>query len=84
MYPNGVYGEGIVQMEIITNNTYRDTVTWIGQVYLASDIESSNSIAESKLIKITDIFGRDITDYNNRLLIYIYSDGKIEKKINLK
>ena len=32
----------------------------------------------------TDIFGRDITDYKNRLLIYIYSDGKIEKKINLK
>ena len=84
MYPNGVYGEGILQMEIITNNTYRDTITWNGQVYLASDIESSNSIAESKLIKITDIFGRDITDYKNRLLIYLYSDGKIEKKINLK
>ena len=49
-----------------------------------SDIENSNSIVESKLIKITDIFGRDINDYNNRLLIYIYNDGKIEKKINLK
>ena len=84
MYPNGVYGEGIVQMEIITNNTYRDTITWNGQVYLSSDIENSNSIVESKLIKITDIFGRDINDYNNKLLIYIYSDGKIEKKINLK
>ena len=84
MYPNGVYGEGIVQMEIITNNTHRDTITWNGQVYLSSDIESPNSIVESKLIKITDIFGRDITDYKNRLLIYIYSDGKIEKKINLK
>ena len=84
MYPNGFYGEGIVQMEIITNNTYRDTITWNGQIYLASDIENSNSIVESKLIKITDIFGRDINDYNNRLLIYIYSDGKIEKKINLK
>ena len=70
--------------EIITNNTYRDTITWNGQIYLASDIENSNSIVESKLIKITDIFGRDINDYNNRLLIYIYSDGKIEKKINLK
>ena len=84
MYPNGVYGQGIVRMEIITNNTYRDTVTWHGQVYLSSDIESSNSIVESKLIKITYIFGRDVTDYNNRLLFYIYSDGKIEKKINLK
>ena len=83
MYPNGSYGEGIVQMEIITNNTYRDTITWIGQVYLSSDLESHNSSNESKLIKVTDIFGRDITDYNSRLLIYIYSNGKVEKKINL-
>ena len=84
MYPNGLYGEGIVQMEIITNNTYRDTITWIGQVNLSSDIEKPNSLVESKLIKITDIFGRDMTDYNSGLLIYIYNNGKIEKKINLK
>ena len=84
MYPNGIYGEGIVQMEIITNNTYRDTVTWIGQVNLSSDVENPDPKNKSKLIKVTDIFGRDITDYNNKLLIYIYSNGKVEKKINLK
>ena len=84
MYPNGIYGEGIVQMEIITNNTYRDTITWIGEVNLSSDIERPNPTNKSKLIKVTDIFGRDITDYNNKLLIYVYSNGKVEKKINLK
>ena len=71
-------------MEIITNNTYRDTITWVGQVNLSSDVENPNPINKSKLIKVTDIFGRDITDYNNKLLIYIYSNGKVEKKIDLK
>ena len=68
----------------ITNNTYQDTITWIGEVNLSSDIERPNPTNKSKLIKVTDIFGRDITDYNNKLLIYVYSNGKVEKKINLK
>ena len=84
MYPNGVYGEGVVKMEIITNNTYRDTVTWYGQVNLSSEIEKTNYTDECKLIKITDIYGRD-SDYNsNKLLIYIYSNGRVEKKILIK
>ena len=85
MYPNGAFGEGVVQMEIVTNNMYRDTITWYGQVKLASNTEDLNpASAYHKLIKITDVYGRDVTDYNNKLLLYIYSNGKVEKKINLK
>lgn len=84
MYPNGAIGEGVVKMEIITNNIYRDTVIWYGQVGLSLDIEKTNYTDQYKLIKITDIHGRNASYNSNKLLIYIYSNGKVEKKINLK
>ena len=84
MYPNGTFGEGVVKMEIVTNNIYRDTVIWYGQVNLFSNLENANSTDQYKLIKITDILGREDNNYNNKLLIYRYSDGRIVKKINLK
>ena len=36
---------------------------------------------ERKLIKITDLLGRDIKETNNQLLFYIYNDGTVERKI---
>tara|TARA_B100001287_G_C22586108_1_gene483361 strand:- start:477 stop:737 length:261 start_codon:yes stop_codon:yes gene_type:complete len=83
MYPNGTFGEGVVKMEIVTNNIYRDTITWYGQVNLSSNSENINSTNGYKLKKVIDIYGRNTTDYNNKLLIYIYNDGRVEKKINV-
>ena len=84
MYPNGTFGEGVVKMEILTNNIYRDTIIWYGQVNLSSNIENQNSSDQYKLTKVTDIYGRETSKHNNKLLIYIYSNGKVEKKFNLK
>ena len=84
MYPNGTFGEGVVKMEIVTNNIYRDTVIWYGQVSLSSNIENTNHTDQYKLIKITDIYGREVNYNSNKLLIYIYSNGIVEKKINFK
>ena len=84
MYPNGTFGEGVVKMEIVTNNIYRDTVIWYGYVNLFSNLENANSTDQYKLIKITDVLGREANNDNNKLLIYRYSDGRIVKKINLK
>tara|TARA_B100000683_G_C12363412_1_gene504020 strand:+ start:23 stop:283 length:261 start_codon:yes stop_codon:yes gene_type:complete len=83
MYPNGTFGEGVVKMEIVTNNIHRDTITWYGQVNLSSNSENLNSTNRYKLTKVIDVYGRNTTDYNNKLLIYIYSDGRVEKKINV-
>jgi len=46
---------------------------------------SQNIVQEKKLIKVTDILGRDI-DINSKksTLLYIYDDGSIEKKYILK
>jgi hypothetical protein len=64
-------------------------VTWIwngsfwAKIGSATSIEEINS-TDKKLIKIVDILGRD-TDYkSNELLFYIYDDGTIEKKYNIK
>jgi hypothetical protein len=36
---------------------------------------------QKELIKVIDLFGRETTPKTNTLLVYIYSDGSIEKKV---
>ena len=36
---------------------------------------------ERKLIKVLDVFGRSVTPKPNMTLLYIYSDGTVEKQI---
>ena len=36
---------------------------------------------ENKLIMITDLLGRPVKENKNQVLLYIYSDGKVERKI---
>ena len=37
--------------------------------------------AERKLLRITDLLGREIKELKNIPLFYIYDDGRVEKKI---
>ena len=82
MYPNGQEGEGTIQMEITTNNLYKDTVTWTGYVSSISYIESSDLLVNKnkKSIKIFDLLGREIKQ-TNMPLIYLYDDGSVQKRI---
>jgi hypothetical protein len=41
----------------------------------------SEIINARKLLKITDLLGREVDEKRNRLLFYIYNDGTVEKKI---
>jgi len=47
--------------------------TWVGPL--------PKRITESKLIGITDLLGRPVNKINNSLLLYIYDDGSVDKKI---
>lgn len=40
-----------------------------------------NSIYSRKILRITDLLGRDIKGTKNEVLFYIYDDGTVEKKI---
>ena len=78
MYPNGQDGSGVIQMEITTNNLYKDTVTWMGSISTLSSI--NEQISKKRLNKVTDLLGR-ATKQTNQLLFYIYDDGIVEKRI---
>ena len=45
----------------------------------ATDIEEHS--ANKKLLKVTDLFGREIKELKNILLFFLYNDGTVEKKI---
>ena len=46
---------------------------------------SQETIEERRLVRITDILGREIShEFNNTTVIYIYSDGSTEKRHLLK
>lgn len=47
-----------------------------------TDIKKQNK--ESKLLTIRDVLGRETKSDSNKILLYIYSDGTVEKKIKLK
>lgn len=57
-YPNSFAGEGFMQMEITTNLTQRDTITWYGVASEISNVESMFYSENMNIIKIYDINGR--------------------------
>ena len=44
-------------------------------------LPSARILKERKLVKITDLLGRDTKETNNQLLFYIYNNGTVERKI---
>tara|TARA_B110000858_G_C17499586_1_gene335367 strand:- start:68 stop:619 length:552 start_codon:yes stop_codon:yes gene_type:complete len=83
MYANGQSGNGIIQMEITTNNLHKDTVTWLGSISNISSINPPNIIdfESTQLLKVTDLLGRETKGTKNEVLFYIYDDGIVEKRI---
>ena len=61
MYAYGQSGNGIIQMEITTNNLHKDTVTWLGSISNISSINPPNIIdfESTQLLKVTDLLGRE-------------------------
>ena len=63
---------------------YYDNIKICGNFYDNSDIEDDMNISK-KLIKVTDILGREIDGSNKKqVLLYIYDDGSINKKYFLE
>ena len=86
IYPNNMVGNGIMQLEITTNNLHKDTVTWIVSVSSVSNTDQFNVIEFDKThpFKKIDFFGRETKGKTNQPLFYIYDDGTVEKKIILE
>ena len=90
------FGSGVANACVVFTNFGVNSVTlWVTDVVGCVDtytqsifIDScnisnglNNYTTSKKLLKVTDILGRDTTPKSNTLLFYIYSDGTVEKKI---
>ena len=49
-----------------------------------TSIFNESITTSKKLIKITDLLGRETDAYSNQILLFIYDDGSIEKKYIIK
>ena len=83
MYPNGQVGNGIVQMQIVTNNSYIDTVTWNGVISSTANIDliNASSVRSKQLIEVYNILGKPSKVVKNKMLYFMYEDGRVEKKM---
>ena len=80
-YPNNTSGTGVVKMEIITNNQFIDTVTWIGVANSTSEIsEFIQNITFNRNVSIYDITGKKLEKLReNKLNIVVDQNGIIKK-----
>jgi len=89
----------ILKLELSDNNFntwvcyYPVLVYWDNSQYVSlrtgnpmfTSIDESSGLNSRKLIKIVDLYGREVnTIKENQLLFYLYDDGTIEKQISIR
>ena len=80
IYPNGKVGEGVIQMEITTNNIYKDTITWTGVIFSTSSINKLDVFSNSEISQIYDISGRKVDKIKNSGIYIIEYSNNIRQK----
>ena len=62
------------------NNLFIDNINlWDNNTSINQDFHNSK-----KLVKVIDVLGRKTSTKSNKVLMYIYDDNSVEKKIILK
>jgi hypothetical protein len=69
-----------------SNNGYRNNLWSVNNLIFTgcnniTDITTIISMTNKKIIKVTDLFGRENKGTKNKVLFYIYDDGTVEKRI---
>ena len=81
-YPNDEAGFGFVKLEIITNEIFKDTVTFNGIINPITEINDKILLKDKKVKQIYDVFGRNVfSQKKDQILIFFNDDGSIEKRI---
>lgn len=68
---------------LITDPQYKLPLSAPDGNYCPSATSSSELKSKRKLLKITDLLGRETKEIKHQILIYIFDDGTVEKKIIL-
>jgi hypothetical protein len=82
IYPNNIPGEGTIKMEITTNNSSIDTVTWTGTSIDNLSIDSNVKAESSRIKNMYNLEGKKINTFlPNQVFIIEYKNGKTEKRL---
>ena len=68
----------IVVQDAITSSSY---ITNVLCSNITVEVPSVQPLLSRKMVKVVDLFGRDTRRGKNELLIYIYDDGTVEKRM---
>jgi len=79
-YPNNVAGQGVVKMEIVTNSSIIDTVTWIGTATEATSIDHFLLLNKEEIESIYTLEGKklDLIEPNTAVIIR-YKSGLLQR-----
>ena len=82
VYPNNIAGSGIIEMEITTNSTHKDTIIWSA---IAVDNLFLNETApnpDQRIANIYNLEGKILPSPRpNEILLIEYDNGIIQKRI---
>ena len=85
IYPNNVPGTGVIEMEIITNGLYKDTVVWRGT---ATDNLFLNELVDNSPQRVVNIYNLEgkilAKPTKNQIILIEYENGIIEKRVFLE
>ena len=62
-------------------NTNQQIAQYFDYIYFSSPTSIQEHTTTKKLLKITDLLGRETNGTKNEILFYIYDDGTVEKRI---
>ena len=68
----------------LINSAGCDSIVNLNFTYNHISAINNNNTKERTLIKITDVLGRETNGRENKLLLYLFDDGTVEKKIILE
>ena len=66
---------------VLINSAGCDSIVNLNFTYNHISAINNNNTKERTLIKITDVLGRETNGRENKLLLYLFDDGIVEKKI---
>ena len=69
---------------VLINSAGCDSIVNLNFTYNHISAINNNNTKERTLIKITDVLGRETNGRENKLLLYLFDDGTVEKKIILE